>query len=290
MAAVVYNTKPPVLKEYTYEKWRQLIEYWIDSNKLDKKEVATNTVMNSLEGHTQDAAMEVGFDKLKSDTGFDDLMKVLDDLYKMDDGKKQYSIFEQFYRHKRESEETIRDYIIGFDRLVKKLEENQITLGEPVKAFMLLKNANVTEDKESLVRTTAKAITHKDYKEALCKSFQKTGTSNRNDNTQYQQPIKDEPEDVNYENNRYQRGRFPYRRGNRGVNRRNFNSNGRQGRYDNSYRRDSAENQRGNSNRSNDRGRGAFRCFRCNGMGHYARNCKKPYTPWRKDTYSEDDL
>ena len=103
-------------------------------------------------------------------------MLVLDGLFKVGDEKKQYLVFEEFYNLKRR-QEPVHEFIMHYERLCKKLENAKVTLTEPVLAYLLFKNCMISEEKESMVRATASAITLKAYKTAILNGFQRTGSS-----------------------------------------------------------------------------------------------------------------
>ena len=276
----VVQDRPPKLNDYTYEKWKELIELWMDCNGLQReKDVVNRVVLYSLTGRTQDAVLELGQERLKSNTGFVEMMVVLDGLFKIADEKKQYLVFEELYNLKRQ-QEPVHEFIMHYERMCKKLENAKVTLTEPVLAYLLLKNCNISEEKESLVRATANAITLKAYKNAILNGFQRTGSSTTGASSSREMPshspqnvfIKEEEINFTSYNNRgtynsrgRARGRGAYNHRGRGLENSRGPSQGQ-------YRRGNANSQRGGRGNVTSRFP-PYTCFSCGSHDHWVKDC-----------------
>ena len=264
------NIDPPKLKEYPYDKWVTLVSIWAADTSLAEDKHANRVVLRSLEGQDQDAAIEIGQTELRKNTGLEAIIKKLDELYKVDDETKQYLLLEEFYNLKRPSDMAIAEYTSRFDRLMSKLVAANVTLPEPAIALTYLKNSNVSEEKASLIRSTAAAKTLKEFKVAMMKGCERPSQSHLSSNV----VVKEET--------------VLYTRGGR-------SGYSDRGRFNNAGR---FNNGRGRSGYARGRGRGSYsrgdggeqrdlkdvKCYRCKKFGHYANSCK---VPWSDVNYTD---
>ena len=66
-----------------------------------------------------------------------------------------YMAFKEFYEFKRVGHENFSEFIVKYEHLYHKLTQYTMDLPEGVQAFLLLNDANMTEENEKLARTTA---------------------------------------------------------------------------------------------------------------------------------------
>ena len=274
---VEMNTDPPKLKDHPYDKWVVLVNIWAADSTLEAEKRGNRVILRSLEGQDQDAAIEVGQTEITKNTGLATIIKKLDALYKVDDETKQYLLLEEFFNLKRSAEMTIADYTNRFDRLTNKLVAANVNLPEPALALTFLKNANVSEEKASLIRSTATAKTLAAFKLAMSKGCERPSQADLSSNV-----VQVKEESVLY-NQHNARG-------------------GSRGRYNNYGSRGRSNNGRGRGGYSRGRGRGAYSggnqkdtsymnnilCHRCKKYGHYSSSCKTPWSEIEKDVYHAD--
>ena len=89
------------------------------------------------------------------------LLKKLDSIYDLDKEQKQYLFYEGFEEYKRTSGISVQNYISNL----------RIDLSQPVLAYRLLKNANISEEETTIVRGTAKKLDLDEMKLALLRVF-----------------------------------------------------------------------------------------------------------------------
>ena len=268
---------PPKLKDYPYDKWVTLVQIWAEDTSLPADKLGNRVILRSLEGDVQDAAIEVGQDVIKSDTGLAMIIEKLDGLYRVDDETKQYLLFEELYNLKRPSDMAVLEYTSRFDRLVSKLVDAKVDLPQPVLAFTYLKNANLSEEKASLIRSTASAKTLAAFKTALVKGCEKPSQADFSSNV----VVKEEALYQSSSGGGYSRG-----------NRFNSGRRGRRGQY--------SGRSRGSNGRSSTSGDVSeyretkdlkdIQCFRCKKYGHYANKCNVPWSELTRDVYQTDDF
>ena len=272
------NIDPPKLKEFPYDKWVTLVRIWASDTSIADDKQANRVVLRSLDGQDQDAAIiEIGQTELTKETGLEAIITKLDELYKVDVETKQlYLLLEEFFNLKRPSDMAIAEYNNRFDRLMSKLTAANVTLPEPAIALTYLKNSNVSEEKASLVRSTATAKTLKAFKVAMIKGCERPSQSDLSNNV----VIKEET--------------VLYTRGGRsGYNDRGRSNNG--GRFNAG---------RGRGGYSRGRGRGTYprgdggeqrdvkdvQCYRCKKYGHYANTCKIPWSEINYTIHGEEEM
>ena len=179
------------------------------------------------------------------------LLSQLDGLYLKDENQQLYLCLKKFEQHKRPPSQSINDYINEFERLHNKLKYYKLVYPDAAVAYRLLESANLSKEKNELIRTTVTKLEYNLIKIQLRKLEDSAVRGEHNEHSLEQ--IKDEPLDTFYgsEYRGRSRGRGGARRGGRGSNRR------RGGRF------------RGSSSR----GRGP--CFVCGEFGHLAYECDK---------------
>lgn len=257
-----YSRAPPILDDTTsYESWKKQVKLWQICCRLDKDQQAPSLVL-SLRGKAREAGLELEVDELNSDAGMELLLKQLDGLYLKDENQQLYVCLKKFEQHKRPASQSINDYINEFERLHNKLKHYKLVYPDAAVAYRLLESANLSKEKNELIRTTITKLEYNLVKIQLRK-LEDSAVRGEQSEVYSQAHIKEEPLDTFYGSD--QRGRSRGRGGSR-----------RSGRSGNRYRGGSRT--RGSSSR----GRGP--CYVCNQYGHLAYECDK-----NNDREKEDD-
>ena len=154
-----YNKAPPHLTEdCDYLKWKSNIDIWCMCTKTPKNERGP-VVFLSLHEKAQDKVRKIQ-KQLGAKNGLKLLMDRLDSLYMNDKNTRSYHAFKEFHGYKRDSGESIQDFVAKFEALYDKLEEFQMVLPEGVKAYYLLAAANISVEDEKLARATVGELTY----------------------------------------------------------------------------------------------------------------------------------
>ena len=82
-----------------YGNWKQDIEVWRLIAGDDKKKQHGAAVYLSLKGTARDAVRGITSDTLKLDTGFDEVIKLLDKVYLKDKSTEAYCAFKDFVEY-----------------------------------------------------------------------------------------------------------------------------------------------------------------------------------------------
>ena len=302
----------PVLKG-SYLMFKKEIKLWEAITNIEEKKRAGTLVLKlpdkaktvaldiPLVELTDGVEKEVGGKTVKLN-GIARLLEALDEIYLEDMEKEKYKCYDDFRNFKRGTE-SIAEYLLEFDKKIKRLEEFQIKLPGSVLAYEVLNNANISEDKTALARATVVKLDYENMRHQI-KKISLDGTLQSKENT-FTTTVKedtfhtyDQLEDTADENtfysynNRSGRNRYrPYRgyfngRPSRG----NYSETG----WNKTYR--GYTNSRGKTN-STVRGRGKMNpkdqygntmvCAICQSTYHFVRAC--PNNPEKtSDVYNEN--
>lgn len=185
-----------------YGNWKKDTEVWRLFTK-DEKNRQGAALYLSLNGTARDAVRGISADALKSDDGFDEVLKILDKVYLKDTATRAYCAFKDFVEYRRSSGDTFAVFIVEFEKRYREVERHDMKLPTGAQAYFLLQAANLTIDNERLARATAK-LEYDDMKVQIQKVFGETVGSGEDT-----LPIK--TEDCNYTRGYRGRGRGGYR-------------------------------------------------------------------------------
>ena len=181
----------------------------------------------ALEGKAPDVARDVDKEKLASDEGCEDITKLLDSVFLQDVNTRSYLAFKSFFSFKRSSGMNLIEFTTQYEKLYADMKKYQMTLPEPVRAYMLLDALNIPEENEKLARATLDEVKYDNMKAKILRIF-----GDNSDTSERAPDVKIEPVDVYYTksgnvyNNRGkgQRGRA---RAGRGERKGNYRGNNR---------------------------------------------------------------
>ena len=166
-----YTKAPPSLKACkNYKDWVKLIKVWSTVTSLDKTRQGP-AVLLSLEGQSQDAALEIDSEDLNKETGLAMIIERLDQIYLKDELAEKYNALEQFEMYRRPADTTIRDFLIEFEKRHFKVKSYKLVYPQDILAFRLLKSANLDTMNEQLVKATITDLDYSSMKEKLIKIF-----------------------------------------------------------------------------------------------------------------------
>ena len=265
------KTSPPKMKDAEdYENWKLLIQMWETVTDLEAEKRAAAVIL-TLDGKSQQAALELEPAKISSKEGIKNLVEKLDTLFAVNKDQVLFRTYENFESYKRKDHQTVKEYIIQFERNQNQLEKLKVKLPDVILAYRLLKGANLGEENNKLVRATCKELTLGEMKEAIGRVYDQQLVKEKEE---FKEEFKEEPtfesthEEKEEECDTYynERGRRGYRsRSNRFRNRSSYNSRGDNRRQYNPSRPNPykpGSNQR-------------MTCFKCNSIWHFSKDCKE---------------
>ena len=310
---MAYNNKnPPKFDEtISYENWKNDIAIWQELTDLDKSKQAL-AIHLSLSGKARQASSELGVDVLKNETGVKTLLNKLDEVYLVEKSRRQFSAFQELYKFKRDSEQSIGDFVNEFDRKYFRFTQEDMKLPDAVMAFMLLVSCNLPDTEFQLVMTATGDISFKNIKASLKRIFGNGVSSDCST------PVKVKVEPV-FQTEAFQGGAYGYsarggeyarqvaarggrynRGGHRGVYSRQTFSRGVASNYGDgvspsrgkfNWNRGGARANRGRGRKINplDASGQASRCLICDSRYHWARECPRAYENCEDETYQTEN-
>lgn len=98
-------------------------------------------------------------------------MQKLDTVYLKEEKDRQYDAYTEFDNIKRESNVTMLDYIVEFERTYNKMSKLKMKLPDAVLAFKLLDTAGLCVKDKQLALTACSDLTFSNMKSALKRIF-----------------------------------------------------------------------------------------------------------------------
>ncbi|KAK3889741.1 hypothetical protein Pcinc_006306 [Petrolisthes cinctipes] len=161
-----YKWPPKIDKELSYESWRKDIEIWSKLTDLSKKKQAL-AIHLSLDGRAKVATSEIEVRDLEADNG----LGKLDDLFLVDEGRRQFTAFQDLYNLRRQGDGNVREFVAEFEHTYFKFTKQGMTLPDSVLAFMLLASCNLSDNEQQLVMSAISDVSLKNMKGALSRIF-----------------------------------------------------------------------------------------------------------------------
>ena len=203
---------PPLFSEdIQYPDWINEVECWVRMTPLAKKKRGMALAYKGLPLGSkirQSVFSELGYQKLEAEDGVEQLIAYMDELYLKNDLESSREKFTNFIRYRKDSEETMEEYVLNFDRKYRESEKCDILkMGNGAKGFLLLDHSKLNHQQQQLVLTGVnyeeKEQIHEQMKSSLVKYFGKACMANRETTPSIQY----KSEDAFYSTRTYSRGR-----------------------------------------------------------------------------------
>ena len=158
---------PPPLKDGDdFEEWEREIQIWQLVTGIPQAKQGASIYL-SLEGKARECCKTIPVAQLQGADGVTALTTKLRELYAKDAEETAFRAYEDFETFTRDSTMEIQDYINEFDRRYQKIKAKGMELPEGVLAYRLLKSANISSQKQALVRATIANLTLDDMTKQL---------------------------------------------------------------------------------------------------------------------------
>lgn len=276
---------PPKLNnDASYENWKRDIAIWCELTDFTAPKQAL-AIHLSLSGRARTASSEIKVDDLKKDTGVKTLIEKLDTLFLPEKGRRQFTAFHKLYNLRRKENVGIVEFVAEFEHVYFNFKTEEMTLPDPVMAFMLLASCKMSESDVQLVMSAVNDVKYDTMKATLIRIF---GHSISNSGSSSVMPaiatsdIKvepvfsvenqlDEQQHAFYAQGRNWRGRSSWRGPGRGA------SYGRNG--NSTYMSPGRTNNQSTGRKLNPIGRDGqvSRCVICDSRFHWAKDCPDSY-------------
>ena len=243
---------PPIFhpeEDDDYLSWKNDISIWKSYTDLAENKLGA-AIYLSLKGKARQVVRDLNPEHIGRAGGFELILGKLDSVFLQDEATLAYCAFKDFYEYKRSVGDNFSQFIVEHEQKYQKLIKYKMELPEGVRAFFLLKSANLTEESEKLARATAE-LNYEDMRDKVMKIFGDPGVLTERDR------VPEVKEEVLYGYNSSKRAasRGYYRGPGRGY----------------ALSRSGQAEQEGYKNYPT--GRRVMRCFCCQSIKHLIRDC-----------------
>ena len=143
---------PLLVKGMKWEHYKEELRAWAICAEvvMDKRVMALQIAINLPLRHPLNLRERVfdkgeyGVDKLNAETGVDDLIKFLDNVFMKDPLSNRYDVWKQVTQFKRKKNQDVEAYIAAFEALFRKAESNKLIYPADIKGFMLMEGAELS--------------------------------------------------------------------------------------------------------------------------------------------------
>lgn len=167
---------PPKLHEgMEYLKWKREINIWRDGTSIKSEKQASVAILRIEDHKARDFATRLDREKLKVPNGIDYVIEQLDQFFAEDGTQNVFLAIENLEKFVRPKAMGMLEYIAEFGRKVDAIKE-LLTDGEKpyhddILAYRLLKQSNLSQEQQILVRATMQKLTFKDMENCLKRAF-----------------------------------------------------------------------------------------------------------------------
>ena len=154
---------PPKLSEATsYEEWKNEVEFWAAMSGIKDEDQGPIIMMNlpqdSKFGNGIRSSLMGNFKigDVKVVDGLKKVMTFLDGLLGKSSVTRTLEAWENFMKFERKSDQSIVDFVTGYETVVRRLKEVGQSLDESSKAFIMLNKANISFGEKSLIMSQIK--------------------------------------------------------------------------------------------------------------------------------------
>ena len=121
----------------------------------------------SLEGQARRLCSTIKIEELNAEDGVNKVISKLKEFYEKDAEQLAFDAYEKFEMFQRPVDMMIADYCNEFDIRYNVIKEKKMELPQGVLAYRLLKSANLSKEKQALVRATVNNLTYNDMKKQI---------------------------------------------------------------------------------------------------------------------------
>ena len=147
---------PVLTATKAYDRYKTELSLWKTITTVPAKKLGPVVALSLPDDHEsriKDKVFEqMTIEELSSDTGYDDLIKLMDSILLKDslsEAFEKYNDFEKFSR----TTETVYEFIEEFDLKYKRLTKFKIKIPSEILAFKLLIHVNITPEEQMLVKS-----------------------------------------------------------------------------------------------------------------------------------------
>ena len=129
----------------------------------------------SLEGNARLCCKSIDPESIKGESGVKTITDKLKSLYAKDEEQLAFQAYEDFESFSRPGDMNVVEYLNEWQRLYERIKAKKMELPDGVLAYRVLKSANLSNEKQTLVRATISKLTLEQMKKQIRAVFDSTG-------------------------------------------------------------------------------------------------------------------
>ena len=155
-----------------YSLWKKDAIIWSKLTDLSKsKQGLALQYSCKINPRVHEAVVNINPAEVECNEGFNNVMNVLDELFKVDSREEELKDYYNFENLKRKERQTIADYINEFEFLLKKFQKHGNSLSTNLLGFKLLKSANLTKTQCEIIKACSLNTDYESIKATMKKTF-----------------------------------------------------------------------------------------------------------------------
>ena len=182
MAQSLERVPIPVLDNASdsYVNFRKEVTLWETVTTIEEAKRAI-TLLLRLPPKAKSVALDVPTEELSKGktyteqsgtrkvSGVQRLLEVLDTVFLEDINKEKFKAYRDIRNYKRQKSQSIQDFLLEYDKRIRRLREYEINLPEEVLAFEVLDSSNLSSEQESMANATVKELSYVAMKDQIRK-------------------------------------------------------------------------------------------------------------------------
>ena len=173
MSKAVKPTKVPSMRDDSlYSDWKKEIEIWIITNETlgCAKSVLSGTLFESLTGQARNTVLStLKVKDITSEDGVKNILATLDEFFLDNEVKNAFEVHDELTKYKRKPTTSYKEFLVEFNLKVNKVRLSGTELSDGVLGYMMLNCANLSAEKENMIRATCTKLDLKSVKSQLDK-------------------------------------------------------------------------------------------------------------------------
>ena len=161
-------TKVPAMREnQPYLDWKKELQVWeVTNTTLEvEKRIQAGVLFESLDGIARQTVLsELTVNEITAEDGVRNIISTLDHFFSGNETKNAYNAIDDLLNYRCDKNSTMESFIVEFQLRVNKVKASGTLLSDGVLGYILLKSANLTDDKHDMVKATCNDLTYNNVK------------------------------------------------------------------------------------------------------------------------------
>ena len=171
-----------------YRLWRKDALIWQKLTDVPKaKQGLSLQYACKANARIHEAVVDIESEQVECEDGFKNVLEVLDKLFKVDVKEEEMKAYHLFETISRRDDQTVADFIIEFDALLKKTQSHGNVMSKNLLAVKLMRAANLTKSQCEIIKASTAVIDYDSIKATMKRTFGEStglGGSSTDDVTQ----------------------------------------------------------------------------------------------------------